>query len=83
MSCKICNSGACASWMHSLEEQKKYDERQLMTNNVEDLQREIQSLKEEISELKSTIEILKPSSEHVCMCSFLPVLHGPCKCKKH
>ena len=51
MSCKICKRGACASWMHSIEDQERYEERENMTDDVDSLRREIQELREEIAEL--------------------------------
>lgn len=57
MSCKICGRGACASWMHSAEEQEEWesvdgmDDRQLKVEVI-DLRREIKELKQEIEVLK-------------------------------
>lgn len=54
MSCKICNRSACATWMHSAEEQSEWesvwdmDERQLQLEVI-DLRREIKDLKQQIS----------------------------------
>lgn len=63
MSCKICGRGACASWMHSAEEQAEWesvedmDDRQLKAEII-DLRREIKDLKAEIEKMDKTIESL-------------------------
>lgn len=52
--CKICGRGACASWMHSLEEQAEWEsvedmsERQLQSEVI-DLRRQIKDLEQQIS----------------------------------
>jgi len=53
MSCKICGRGACASWMHSAEEQAEFDsvdgmDEQQLRREVVDLRREVASLKAEL-----------------------------------
>ena len=56
MSCKICGRGACASWMHSISAQEKYEERESMSDDVDELRCEIQDLRDEIKELKAEKE---------------------------
>jgi len=51
MSCQICKRGACARWMHSLEEQERFDERETMSDDVDELRRTVQGLRDEIREL--------------------------------
>ncbi len=51
MSCQICKRGACARWMHSLEEQERFDERVTMSDDVDELRRTVQGLRDEIREL--------------------------------
>ena len=51
MSCKICNRGACTESFHSLADQEAWEERQTMSDDVDDLRREIQDLKAELKEL--------------------------------
>ncbi len=63
MGCKICGRGACASWMHSIDEQERYEERQSMSSDVDDLRREIQSQKDELIEKDETITELKQKLE--------------------
>ncbi len=55
----IGGRGACASWMHSIEEQERYEERQSMSSDVDDLRSEIQSQKDELAEKDEIITELK------------------------
>lgn len=58
MPCNICGRGACASWMHSAEEQKSWDSISDMSER--ELKKEILSLRDEVQrlqeELKEAIE---------------------------
>ena len=55
MSCKICGRSACASWMHSAEQQEAWelveimDDRQLKSEVV-DLRSEVSTLKVEVAD---------------------------------
>jgi hypothetical protein len=55
MSCKICGRSACASWMHSAEQQEAWelvevmDDRQLKSEVV-DLRSEVSALKVEVAD---------------------------------
>mgnify|MGYP001559819182 CR=1 FL=1 len=51
MSCQICKRGACARWMHSIEEQERFDDRETMSDDVDELRRTVQGLRDEIREL--------------------------------
>jgi hypothetical protein len=62
MSCKICGRGACASWMHSISEQEKYDEHESVTDDVDKLRREVQELRGDVAKLKAENETLRESS---------------------
>ncbi len=69
MSCKICGRGACASWMHSAEEQfehesvEGWDESRLRRELI-DARREIKDLKAENDTLrKSSNDEVEPSSD--------------------
>ena len=53
MSCKICGRGACTESFHSLEAQEAWEDRQTMSDDVDDLRREIQDLNAELKELRS------------------------------
>lgn len=53
MSCRICHSASCASWMHSVQEQELFEEREKMSDNVDTLRREIQELQGDILFFKS------------------------------
>ena len=57
MSCKICGCGACTESFHSLEDQELYEERQLMSDDVNELRREIQDLKQEIEDLNEELKL--------------------------
>ena len=57
MSCQICKRSSCAIWMHSLEEQERYDERVLMTDDVDELRLTVQELRDEIRELRRQIAL--------------------------
>ncbi len=55
MSCKICGSNACTSWMHSAEEQAEYDD----IDGWDDLRlkREVVDLRRQVKELERQISI--------------------------
>lgn len=57
MGCKICGSGACASWMHSADEQNAFDS--LEDYSERELKLEIISLRGEVEDLKREIETVK------------------------
>ena len=65
MSCKICGRGSCASWMHSLEQQEAYEQRQSMSDDVETLRIQLQEAQSEISSLSLEIIGLKAYENHV------------------
>lgn len=52
MPCEICKRSSCTKSFHSLEEQERYEERQLMSDDVDELRAEIQNLREELLNLK-------------------------------
>ena len=62
MSCQICKRGACARWMHSIEEQERFDERETMSDDVDELRRTIQGLRDEIRELTADNIALRESA---------------------
>jgi regulator of replication initiation timing len=62
MSCQICKRGACARWMHSLEEQERFDERETMSDGVDELRRTVQGLRDEIRELVTENITLRESA---------------------
>ena len=47
MACEICGRSSCTRSFHSIEEQNDFDDRQLMSSDVDELRCEIQSLEEE------------------------------------
>ena len=62
MSCKICGSGACASYMHSAEEIREHSSVEELSEDQ--LRRELIEARREIAELKSTIDELKDPCTH-------------------
>lgn len=60
MSCKICGRGACASWMHNVEEQTEYESVEDMDENQ--LRREIIDLRRENADLQSENEKLRENN---------------------
>lgn len=53
MACEICGRGACTRCFHSLDEQERFDKKQEMSSDVDELREEIISLKEEIERMKN------------------------------
>lgn len=53
MSCEICGRSSCIRSFHSLEQQERFDKKQSMSDNIDDLREEILSLEEEIYRLKA------------------------------
>jgi transcription elongation factor Elf1 len=49
MSCDICGRGACASWMHSFEDQQKYEKVIDLFEKARDLREETRLQDEETS----------------------------------
>ena len=56
MSCEICKRGNCIRSFHSIQAQEEYDERQEMSEDVDDLRCEIQELKAEVKEELKTLD---------------------------
>jgi hypothetical protein len=56
MSCPICHRGACMRSFHSLEAQERFDLKQTMSDDVDDLRDEILSLQDRIKELESDLQ---------------------------
>jgi hypothetical protein len=63
MSCKICGRGACAAYMHSLEEQERFDARQQMTDNVDALRQQVQELEDYKKGAEERIKVLELNCE--------------------
>ena len=63
MACQICGRNSCTRSFHSLEDQERFDEKQTMSSDVDDLRDEILNLKEEISNLKNSIQKSTNTSE--------------------
>lgn len=59
MDCEICGRNSCIKSFHSLDEQERYDKRQAMSDNVENLRHEIQDLQDENATLKKEIQSLE------------------------
>ncbi len=56
MSCPICHRGACMRIFHSLDAQERFDLKQTMSDDVDDLRDEILSLQDRIKELESDLQ---------------------------
>jgi len=69
MSCQICKRGACARWMHSLEDQERFDERETMSDDVDELRHTIQGLRDEIRELTTDNEQMREALKRVMRCT--------------
>ena len=54
MACQICGRSSCIKSFHSLEEQEKWDARQLMSDDVDVLRCKIQELEQELKELHNS-----------------------------
>jgi len=65
MSCKICGRSSCASFMHSIEQQEAYEQRQSMSDDVETLRIQLQEAQSEISSLTLQVIGLKAYENHV------------------
>ncbi len=63
MSCPICHRGACMKSFHSLEAQERFDLKQTMSDDVDDLREEILSLQERIKELESELQRILSEKE--------------------
>lgn len=59
MGCLICHRSSCAKWMHSLEDQERFEARESMSSDVNELRSTIQELQDEISNLKSEMKDLE------------------------
>lgn len=55
MGCKICGRGACASWMHSVEEQEEWQSVENLTDDQ--MKREIIDLRRQVKELERQISV--------------------------
>lgn len=51
MACEICHRSSCTRSFHSLEEQELFDERQTMSDDVDDLRRDVQNYRCEIKRI--------------------------------
>ena len=56
MSCKICGRGSCTESFHSFQAQEDWEERERMSDNVDDLRVEIGNLRSTIKDLKEELK---------------------------
>jgi uncharacterized coiled-coil DUF342 family protein len=59
MSCPICRRSSCTVSFHSHYEQERFEQRQNMSDDVDDLRCEAQCYGEELTELKVEIDVLR------------------------
>lgn len=59
MACEICGRNSCTRSFHSIKEQERFDDRQKMSNNVDDLRVEIQYLQDELKNKEEYISSLE------------------------
>lgn len=55
MTCEICGKGPCTGSFHSLEEQKRHDDRQTIGADVEELRDALQSADEAVADLQERL----------------------------
>ena len=63
MACEICKRGSCTRSFHSLEEQERFDSKQQMSDDIDELRDEIIEQKEEINRLTAQLAEAKASAE--------------------
>ena len=59
MTCEICKRSSCTRSFHSIEEQERYDARQEMSGDIDELREDLQLANEEIDRLNAQIIALK------------------------
>lgn len=65
MSCEICGRGACVRSFHSIEAQERFEAKQAMSDDVDDLREEIIDMKSRIADDDSQLATLRAEVERL------------------